>query len=86
MADMSAENARPGSTTASAMNSKDTSRAATPSNAAAEKVPEDGSKFKTLLGILRKYVFSQQPHVCVVLRQMSKQGANTLVLQVHRRF
>jgi hypothetical protein len=65
MADMSAENARPGSTTASALNSKDTSRAATPSNAAAEKVPEDGSKFKTLLGILRKYVFSPRSHVAI---------------------
>jgi len=54
MADLSAENARPGSNAASALNSKDTSRAATPSNAPAEKAPEDGSKFKTLLGILRK--------------------------------
>ncbi|KAH8724622.1 hypothetical protein GQ44DRAFT_617900 [Phaeosphaeriaceae sp. PMI808] len=59
MADLSAENARPGSTTASALNSRDASRAATPSNAAnapAEKPPEDGSKFKTLLGILRKFI------------------------------
>jgi hypothetical protein len=54
MADLSAENARPGSTTASALNSKETSRAGTPSNAPAEKPVEDGSKFKTLLGILRK--------------------------------
>ncbi|KAF2033393.1 hypothetical protein EK21DRAFT_98385 [Setomelanomma holmii] len=56
MADLSAENARPGSTTASALNSRDTSRAATPSNAPAEKPPEDSSKFKTLLGILRKFI------------------------------
>jgi hypothetical protein len=55
MADLSAENARPGSTTASAVNSKDNSRATTPSNAPVEKPAEDSSKFKTLLGILRKY-------------------------------
>jgi hypothetical protein len=53
MADLPAENARPGSATASALNSKDASRAATP-NAAVEKPVEDSSKFKTLLGILRK--------------------------------
>ncbi|KAF2827641.1 hypothetical protein CC86DRAFT_290000 [Ophiobolus disseminans] len=56
MADHAAEKARPGSATASALNSKDASRATTPSNAPVEKVPEDGSKFKTLLGILRKFI------------------------------
>jgi hypothetical protein len=40
-------------TTASALNS----RTATASNAPVEKAPEEGSKFKTLLGILRKFVF-----------------------------
>jgi hypothetical protein len=54
MADLSAENAHPGSTTVSALNSKDNSRATTPSSATAEKAPEEGSKFKTLLSILRK--------------------------------
>jgi hypothetical protein len=54
MADLPADTAHPGSTTGSALNSKETSRAATPSNAGAEKAPEEGSKFKTLLSILRK--------------------------------
>jgi len=53
---LSAETARPGSTTNSALNSKEPSRAGTPSNAGAEKAPEDSSKFKTLLGILRKFI------------------------------
>jgi hypothetical protein len=56
MADLSVENAHPGSTTASALNSRDTSRAVTPAAAAAERPPEEGSKFKTLLSILRKCV------------------------------
>lgn len=70
MADTSAENTRPGPTTASATNSKDTSRAATPSNAAVEKAPEDGSKFKTLLGILRKYACPLSPAILVVLARL----------------
>ncbi|OAK95248.1 hypothetical protein IQ06DRAFT_259599 [Phaeosphaeriaceae sp. SRC1lsM3a] len=56
MADLPAEKAQPSSTTASALNSKDPSRAGTPSNAPVEKAPEDSSKFKTLLGILRKFI------------------------------
>ncbi|KAL6709440.1 hypothetical protein ACN47E_001375 [Coniothyrium glycines] len=48
--------ARPASTTSSAPDSKEPSRAATPSNAAAEKPPDDSSKFKTFLGILRKFI------------------------------
>ncbi|KAF1920466.1 hypothetical protein BDU57DRAFT_440238 [Ampelomyces quisqualis] len=56
MADLSAENARPGCTTASALSSSEPSRATTPSNAPAEKPAEDSSKFKTLLGILRKFI------------------------------
>jgi hypothetical protein len=53
MAEMSAENARPGSTKSS-LHSRNTSGAATASSAPVEKAPEDSSKFKILLGILRK--------------------------------
>ncbi|KAL1800169.1 hypothetical protein ACET3X_000511 [Alternaria dauci] len=56
MADLAPEKAQPGSATTSALNSKDNSRAATPSNAAVEKAPDDSSKFKTFLGILRRFI------------------------------
>ncbi|RYN33056.1 hypothetical protein AA0113_g2278 [Alternaria arborescens] len=56
MADLAPEKAQPGSATTSALNSTDNSRAATPSNAAAEKAPDDSSKFKTFLGILRRFI------------------------------
>lgn len=60
MADLAAENARPGSTTNSAAASNAASRASTP-GASAEKPPDDSSKFKTFLSILRKYVARQPP-------------------------
>lgn len=56
MADLAPENAAPGSATSSALNSKEPSRAATPSNAPAEKPPDDSSKFKTFLSILRRFI------------------------------
>ncbi|CAO2656273.1 Nn.00g050760.m01.CDS01 [Neocucurbitaria sp. VM-36] len=56
MADLATENTGPGSATASAANSKETSRAATPANAPVEKPPDDSSKFKTFLGILRRFI------------------------------
>jgi hypothetical protein len=56
MADLAPEKAQPGSTTTSALNSGDNSRAATPSSAAVEKAPDDSSKFKTFLGILRRFI------------------------------
>jgi len=56
MADPVPEKAPTGSAPPSALNSRDTSRAATPSNAAAEKAPDDSSKFKTFLGILRRFI------------------------------
>jgi hypothetical protein len=52
MADLAPEKAQTGSST-TALNSRDNSRAVTPS-AAAEKAPDDSSKFKTFLGILRR--------------------------------
>ncbi|KAJ4412702.1 hypothetical protein N0V91_000464 [Didymella pomorum] len=55
MADLVAENARPGSTTNSATPSNAASRASTP-GAGAEKPPDESSKFKTFLGILRKFI------------------------------
>lgn len=63
MADSAAESARPGSTTNSATASNAASRASTP-GATAEKPPDDSSKFKTFLGILRKYVARQAPSAC----------------------
>jgi hypothetical protein len=62
MAELAAENARPGSTTTTtttttttpALNSQDASSAAALATAPVEKAPEDSSKFRTLLGILRK--------------------------------
>lgn len=54
MADLAPEKAQSASAPASALNSGDNSRAPTPSNAAAEKAPDDSSKFKTFLGILRR--------------------------------
>ncbi|KAF2129912.1 hypothetical protein P153DRAFT_385145 [Dothidotthia symphoricarpi CBS 119687] len=51
MAELAADNARPGSATTSV-----TSRAATPTNAPVEKPPDDSSKFKTFLSILRRFV------------------------------
>jgi hypothetical protein len=59
MADLAAENARPGSITNSATASNAASRASTP-GASAEKPPDDSSKFKTFLSILRKSVAQQQ--------------------------
>ncbi|KAI4627351.1 uncharacterized protein J4E88_001391 [Alternaria novae-zelandiae] len=56
MADLAPEKAQPGSATTSALNSRDNSRAATPSSAAVEKAPDDSSKFKTFLGILRRFI------------------------------
>jgi hypothetical protein len=56
MADLAPEKTQPGSTTTSALNSGDNSRAATPSSAAVEKAPDDSSKFKTFLGILRRFI------------------------------
>ncbi|KAH9862134.1 hypothetical protein IAQ61_010337 [Plenodomus lingam] len=44
------------STTASASNSTQASRATTPTGAPAEKPPDDSSKFKTFLGILRRFI------------------------------
>jgi hypothetical protein len=61
MADLSADHAHPGSTTASALNARDTSKAVTPASAAVERPPEEGSKFKTLLSILRKCVILLSP-------------------------
>ncbi|UPX19340.1 uncharacterized protein EKO05_0009607 [Ascochyta rabiei] len=55
MADLAAENAHPGSTTNSATASNAASRASTP-GATGEKPPDDSSKFKTFLGILRKFI------------------------------
>jgi hypothetical protein len=60
MADLVAENARPGSTTNSATPSNAASRASTP-GAGAEKPPDESSKFKTFLGILRKCVPQHGP-------------------------
>jgi protein involved in sex pheromone biosynthesis len=54
MADLAPEKAQTGSTTTSALNPRDNSRAVTPSATAAEKAPDDSSKFKTFLGILRR--------------------------------
>lgn len=54
MADLAPEKAQSASAPASTLNSGDNSRAPTPSNAAAEKAPDDSSKFKTFLGILRR--------------------------------
>ncbi|EMD97435.1 hypothetical protein COCC4DRAFT_204245 [Bipolaris maydis ATCC 48331] len=56
MADLAPEKAQSASAPASALNSGDNSRAPTPSNAAAEKAPDDSSKFKTFLGILRRFI------------------------------
>ncbi|KAH7378838.1 oxysterol-binding protein-like protein [Pyrenochaeta sp. MPI-SDFR-AT-0127] len=56
MADLAPENAPPSSATSSALNSKEPSRATTPSNAPAEKPPDDSSKFKTFLSILRRFI------------------------------
>jgi hypothetical protein len=43
-------------TTTSAINSKDVSRASTPANAQVEKPPDDSSKFKTFISILRRFI------------------------------
>ncbi|KAF5844891.1 hypothetical protein GGP41_008812 [Bipolaris sorokiniana] len=56
MADLAPEKAQSASAPASTLNSGDNSRAPTPSNAAAEKAPDDSSKFKTFLGILRRFI------------------------------
>ncbi|CAA9965833.1 oxysterol binding protein [Pyrenophora teres f. maculata] len=59
MADPVPEKAPTGSAPSSAINSRDHSRAATPSHppaAAAERAPDDSSKFKTFLGILRRFI------------------------------
>jgi len=56
MADPAPEKGPTGSAPSSALNSRDTSWAATPSNVAAEKAPDDSSKFKTFLGILRRFI------------------------------
>ncbi|CAE7209772.1 hypothetical protein P3342_011931 [Pyrenophora teres f. teres] len=59
MADPVPEKAPTGSAPSSAINSRDNSRAATPSHppaAAAERAPDDSSKFKTFLGILRRFI------------------------------
>lgn len=56
MADLAPASAQPGSTTASALNSADASRATTPTSAPVEKPPDDSSKFKTFLGILRRFI------------------------------
>ncbi|KNG47547.1 oxysterol-binding protein [Stemphylium lycopersici] len=52
MADLAPEKAQSASAPASTINS----RAATPSNAGAEKAPDDSSKFKTFLSILRRFI------------------------------
>ena len=41
----------------SAATSNEPSRASTPANAPVEKAPDDGSKLKTFLGVLRRFVF-----------------------------
>ncbi|EDU49209.1 oxysterol-binding protein [Pyrenophora tritici-repentis] len=57
MADPVPEKGPTGSAPSSVINSRDNSRAATPLNAAvAEKAPDDSSKFKTFLGILRRFI------------------------------
>ncbi|KAI8939585.1 hypothetical protein NX059_003349 [Plenodomus lindquistii] len=56
MADLAPASAQPGSATGSALNSNEASRATTPTAAPAEKPPDDSSKFKTFLGILRRFV------------------------------
>ena len=54
MADLAPEKPQSASAPVSTLNSGANSRAATPSNAAAEKAPDDSSKFKTFLSILRR--------------------------------
>ncbi|KAF2252482.1 oxysterol-binding protein-like protein [Trematosphaeria pertusa] len=48
--------ARTASTPNSAVNSKEPSRASTPANAPVEKPPDDSSKLKTFLGVLRRFI------------------------------
>lgn len=46
----------PASQPASSATSKEPSRASTPANAAAEKPPDESSKLKTFLGVLRRFI------------------------------
>ena len=54
MADLAPAGAPAAPTPPSALNSNAASRTATPTTAPAEKIPDDSSKFKTFLGILRR--------------------------------
>ena len=47
----------------SAATSNEPSRASTPADAPVEKAPDDGSKLKTFLGVLRRYVVLRAPYI-----------------------
>ncbi|EOA89860.1 hypothetical protein ACJQWK_02906 [Exserohilum turcicum] len=56
MADLAPDHAHAASAPVSTLNSANNSRAATPASVGAEKAPDDSSKFKTFLGILRRFI------------------------------